>query len=77
MAAGQGGNMPGKSSSSSVSSTRAHVVPLPYALYQSNDLLFELYEGGQRRKRHEIRWVRLQPSLVAQAASSERTEPNT
>lgn len=37
------------------------VVSLPYALYDSNGLLFELYQGGQPPKHHEISWVRLEP----------------
>lgn len=37
------------------------VISLPYALYESNGLIFELHEGGQPRRKHEITWVRLQP----------------
>jgi len=37
------------------------VVSLPYALYDSHGLLFELYQGGQPLKLHEISWVRLEP----------------
>jgi hypothetical protein len=39
------------------------VVPLPYALYESKGLLFELYNGGQPRRRHEVEWVRLKPTF--------------
>lgn len=35
------------------------VIPLPIALYSSNGLLFELYEGGQPFRRHHIIWERL------------------
>lgn len=35
------------------------VIPLPIALYSSNGLLFELYEGGQAFRRHHIIWERL------------------
>jgi hypothetical protein len=42
----------------SVSALRP-VVPLPTALYYSNGLLFELYDGGQRCRRHHILWERL------------------
>jgi hypothetical protein len=35
------------------------VVPLPTALYYSNGLLFELYDGGQLCRRHHIVWERL------------------
>ncbi len=39
----------------------APVVPLPYALYDSIGLVFELYQGGQASKHHQIKWVRLEP----------------
>lgn len=35
------------------------VIPLPVALYSSNGLLFELYEGGQPSRRHHIVWKRV------------------
>lgn len=35
------------------------VIPLPIALYSSNGLLFELYEGGQLWRRHQIVWERV------------------
>jgi hypothetical protein len=57
--------MTGKSSPSSIGSTSTQMVPLPYALYESNGLLFELYNGGQRANKHQIQWVRLAPTFVA------------
>jgi hypothetical protein len=36
----------------------SRIIPLPYALYRSNDLLFELYQGGQPLKPHNIQWIR-------------------
>lgn len=39
----------------------APVVPLPIALYESNGLLFELYDGGQPFRPFVIRWERLKP----------------
>lgn len=39
----------------------APVVPLPIALYESNGLLFELYDGGQPCREFVIRWERLKP----------------
>ena len=42
----------------SVSALRP-VVPLPTALYYSNGLLFELYDGGQPWRRRHIVWERL------------------
>jgi len=38
----------------------APVVSLPYALYDSLGRLFELYQGGQPSKHHQISWVRLE-----------------
>jgi hypothetical protein len=35
------------------------VVALPIVLYESNGLLFELYEGGQPCRHHHIVWERL------------------
>jgi hypothetical protein len=46
------------------------VEPLPYALYESNGLLFELYDGGKASLPHAITWVRLKPML----ANSDRVE---
>jgi len=37
------------------------VIPLPVALYVSRELIFELYDGGQPRRRFSIRWERLVP----------------
>jgi len=37
------------------------VIPLPNALYDSNGLLFELYQGGQPYRHHHIVWERLKP----------------
>jgi hypothetical protein len=39
------------------------VIPLPIALYESNGLLFELYDGGQPNQPMVIRWERLQPVI--------------
>ena len=44
------------------------VIPLPIALYESNGLLFELYDGGQPYRPIVIRWERLRSvSLVRDA----------
>lgn len=40
---------------------RRAVVTLPYALYDSNGILFELYDGGMPRLNHDIQWVRISP----------------
>ena len=36
------------------------VIPLPIALYVSDELIFELYNGGQPARRFAIRWERHQ-----------------
>lgn len=41
----------------------ARVIPLPIALYESNGLLFELYDGGQPYQPMVIVWERLQPVI--------------
>jgi hypothetical protein len=42
-------------------STASSVIPLPIALYVSEGLIFELYEGGQPRRTFSIRWEWLVP----------------
>jgi len=46
----------------SADSTWPQVIPLPVALYVSDELIFELYDGGQPCRRFSIRWERLVPS---------------
>jgi hypothetical protein len=41
------------------------VIPLPIALYDSNGLLFELYDGGQPHRSFAIRWETLKPIRVS------------
>jgi len=43
----------------STDSARPPVIPLPVALYVSDELIFELYDGGQPCRRFSIRWERL------------------
>jgi hypothetical protein len=43
-------------------SARPPVIPLPVALYVSDELIFELYDGGQPCRRFSIRWERLVPA---------------
>jgi len=38
------------------------VIPLPIALYVSEGLIFELYDGGQPCRSFSIRWERLVPA---------------
>ncbi len=46
----------------SAGSARPRVIPLPVALYVSDELIFELYDGGQPWRRFSIRWERLVPA---------------
>jgi hypothetical protein len=50
------------------------VIPLPIALYDSNGLLFELYQGGQPYRHHHIVWERVKPigEEAQPSASAER-----
>ena len=41
------------------------VIPLPVALYVSERLILELYDGGQPRRQFVIRWERLRPTVTA------------
>lgn len=41
---------------------RAPVIPLPVALYVSNELILELYDGGQPSRRFSICWERFIPT---------------
>jgi hypothetical protein len=43
--------------------TAVQVIPFPVALYESNGLLFELYDGGQPYQPAVIRWERLKPVI--------------
>ena len=45
----------------SADSAQPPVIPLPVALYVSDELIFELYDGGQPCRRFSIRWERLVP----------------
>jgi hypothetical protein len=48
---------------------RVPLIPLPTALYVSDGLVFELYNGGQPYRHFSIRWERLVPRKES------RTEP--
>lgn len=53
------------------------VIPLPIALYDSNGLLFELYEGGQPRHSFAIRWETIKPIRVSEKRGDEQQSRNT
>ena len=62
--------------SPSADSARPPVIPLPVALYVSDELIFELYDGGQPCRRFSIRWERLVPVKESEpeaAAQSSQT----
>ncbi len=50
---------------------RVPLIPLPTALYVSDGLVFELYDGGQPYRRFSIRWERLVPAMENPEAASE------
>jgi hypothetical protein len=55
-----------ESESHNSETTPIPVVPLPVALYDSNGLLFELYDGGQPRRSFAIRWETIKPVRVSE-----------
>lgn len=52
-----------------------HAIPVPIALYSSNGLLFELYDGGQPCRPHHIVWERLKTveEQIVTTSSAERS----
>jgi hypothetical protein len=52
---------------------RVPLIPLPIALYVSNGLVFELYDGGQPYRRFSIRWERLVPTKESQPEPAPQT----
>jgi hypothetical protein len=58
----------------SADSDRPPVIPLPIALYVSGELIFELYDGGQPRRRFSISWEKLVPTKESKPeADSQRS----
>jgi len=55
-----------ESESQNSQATPIPVVPLPIALYDSNGLLFELYDGGQPCRFFAIRWETIKPVRVSE-----------
>ena len=51
-------------------SARAPVISLPVALYVSDELIFELYDGGQPCRRFSIRWESLVPTKENEPAAA-------
>lgn len=54
-------------------SPRPPVIPLPIALYVSGELIFELYDGGQPRRRFSIRWERLVPTTENEPEAAQQS----
>ena len=54
----------------SADSAKPTVIPLPVALYVSDELIFELYDGGQPRRRLSIRWERFVPTKTSEPEAS-------
>jgi len=54
---------------------RAPVIPLPVALYVSDELIFELYDGGQPGRRFSIRWERLVPARESEPEAAPQDSP--
>ena len=48
------------------------LIPLPVALYVSDSLIFELYDGGQPARQFSIYWERLKP--IADNSSENLTQ---
>jgi hypothetical protein len=59
-----------KDSSGRVELACPHVIPLPVALYVSDGLIFELYDGGQPARQFSIHWERLKPMAESAAEVS-------
>jgi hypothetical protein len=58
-------------------SARPPVIPLPVALYVSDELIFELYDGGQPWRRFAIRWERLVPVKESEPQAAQRNSPTS
>ena len=59
----------------SADSAHPPVIPLPVALYVSDELIFELYDGGQPCRRFSIRWERLVPAKESESEAAQRSSP--
>ena len=60
---------------SSADSARPPVIPLPVALYVSNELILELYDGGQPSRRFSIRWERFVPRKDNEQQTAAQSSP--
>ena len=60
---------------SAAESARPPVIPLPVALYVSDELIFELYDGGQPSRRFSIRWERFVPAKESEPQADQLSSP--
>jgi hypothetical protein len=60
---------------SSADSAQPPVIPLPVALYVSDELIFELYDGGQPSRRFSIRWERFVPGKDNEPQTAAQSSP--
>jgi hypothetical protein len=51
------------------------VFPLPVALYVSDELVFELYDGGRPCRRFSILWERFVPEAQSEPEAAQRSSP--
>jgi hypothetical protein len=65
-----------ESDSENTKATVHPVAPLPVASYDSNGLLFELYDGGQPYCSFAIRWETIKPIRVS-AERDRQPSPHT
>ena len=59
----------------SADSIRPPVIPLPIALYVSDELIFELYQGGQASRRFSIGWERFVPGKQSEPEAVQPSPP--
>ena len=61
----------------SADSAQPPVIPLPVALYVSDELIFELYDGGQPCRRFSICWERLVPMKENGPGAAPQSSPTS
>ena len=54
---------------------RPLVIPSPVALYVSDELIFELYDGGQPCRRFSILWERFVPGKNNEPETAAQSSP--
>jgi hypothetical protein len=56
-------------------SAHPSVIPLPVALYVSDELIYELYDGGQPCRSFSIRWEKLVPTKESESEADPQSSP--